>query len=86
MPFFEPSGNAMWNRNQRRRKAIKQSEIRKKFHSMGPFMEGFRVRRDAKSCDLLHCPYELDSQDGRAWLAGANFAIEQERSDERSAK
>ena len=49
---------------------------------MGPFMEGFRTWRDTKPTNtsaVLSCPYDLESLDGKAWLAGVDFGEEHER-------
>ena len=72
----------MWNRNRKRRKAIQQSKIRKQFHSMGPFMEGFRTWRDVKPGEIAVCPYPKGSPDAKAWGAGVDFGAEREDQSE----
>lgn len=68
-------------RNKRRRKAIQQSKIRKKFRSMGPFLAGFRTYRDVKPGEFITCPYLKGSKDAKAWGAGVDFGAERDEQE-----
>lgn len=64
--------------NRKRRRAIQQAKIRKQFHSMGPFIEGFRTWRDIKPGEVTVCPYPKGSKDAKAWGAGVDFGAERD--------
>lgn len=76
-----------WTQRRAKRKAIDQSEIRRRSKRFGPFMEGARAGRimarvgpidpDRK---LALCPHPAGSQKARDWMNG--FDSIQERENE----